>query len=195
MLSLAAVVSCGPNYRYVYDGDSAFERCYGLDYDQSAEPQVRQQCWATWLQSYSFGAGADRVEYARNRANGTPTSPSQPMATPVSNDSTPFQTSAPQTSVQQPAMEAHTAPANVAVPQGQVAAAWQRQQISEGGNPIAAPPPTAVQTVSHNDAPGAACGNDCHHTWNTCGTACPGSAAACVARCDDGYRECMRGCF
>ncbi len=34
VLSLA-LAACGPNYRYVYDGEAAFERCYALDYDEN----------------------------------------------------------------------------------------------------------------------------------------------------------------
>jgi hypothetical protein len=59
-----ALAACGPNYRYAYEGEGAFERCYALDYDNAAAPETRQQCWAAWLQSYSFGAGVDRRLHA-----------------------------------------------------------------------------------------------------------------------------------
>ena len=33
-----ALAACGPNYRYAYEGEGAFERCYALDYDNAAAP-------------------------------------------------------------------------------------------------------------------------------------------------------------
>ncbi len=182
-----ALAACGPNYRYVYDGEAAFERCYALDFDDNAAAPTRQQCWSAWLQSYSFGAGADRVEYARAHAAGqvTPPAPSAPVA-PLS------PLSPPRDAAQ---ADAHATPgASPGAPPG-ASSAWQREQISVGGNPVAAPPPTAQPASPESEPPGAACGNDCHATWHSCGTRCTGNDAACVARCDDGYRECMRGCF
>jgi hypothetical protein len=67
LTALTALVGCGPNYRYVYDGESAFERCYGLDYDSAVIDTARVSCWSSWLQSYSYGANPDRVDFARNR--------------------------------------------------------------------------------------------------------------------------------
>ncbi|MDB4932278.1 MAG: hypothetical protein JWM10_4762, partial [Myxococcaceae bacterium] len=73
-IAFSALAGCGPNYRYVYDGESAFERCYGLDYDSTVGDPARASCWSTWLQSYSYGANPDRVDFARNRLStlGTP---------------------------------------------------------------------------------------------------------------------------
>lgn len=197
VLSLA-LAACGPNYRYVYDGEAAFERCYALDYDENASAPTRQQCWSAWLQSYAFGAAADRVEYARTHASPQPAqqpsqlSPPQPQAPAVA-------LSAPQPSrvaalplPPPPPPDAFSTPAAT---QTAAATAWRREQISVGGNPIAAPPPTEAPATPETEPPGASCGNDCHSVWHTCGTRCTGNDAACVARCDDAYRECMRGCF
>jgi hypothetical protein len=188
-LSLAA---CGPNYRYVYDGEAAFERCYALDYDENAGAPTRQQCWSAWLQSYAFGAGADRVEYARAHATPQAAPLSAPPPAPMA------MRPAPPTNPQRPVLPIAPAPdafSTPAVTQSAAATAWRREQISVGGNPIAAPPPTEAPATPENEPPGASCANDCHTTWHTCGTRCTGNDAACVARCDDTYRDCMRGCF
>jgi hypothetical protein len=182
------LAACGPNYRYAYEGEGAFERCYALDYDNGAAPETRQQCWSAWLQSYSFGAGVDRVEYARGRVAQQPgANPTAVMPGPVAptlsarNDATSMNPMAPP-----PA----TAPASA-----NAADAWQRTQVSAGGTAIGAPSPTAPPAAPEAEPPGASCATGCHDTWHTCGTACAAGAATCVARCDDGYRDCMRGCF
>ncbi len=192
-LTLAA---CGPNYRYVYDGEAAFERCYALDYDEAASGPTRQQCWSAWLQSYAFGAAADRVEYARTHASPQAPqpslSPTTPPAAPAMALSPPQPRPAALPPPPPPPPDAFSTPAAT---QSAAATAWRREQISVGGNPIAAPPPTEAPTAPENEPPGTSCANDCHSTWHTCGTRCTGNDAACVARCDDAYRECMRGCF
>lgn len=184
-----ALVACGPNYRYVYDGEAAFERCYALDYDEAATAPTRQQCWSAWLQSYSFGAVGDRVDYARAHASGMsqqqlPQAPQAPAASP------------PPGAMMEPLASPEAPPPTTAPAMTQQAAtAWRREQISVGGNPVAAPPPTEAPAAPETEPPGASCASECHATWHTCGTRCTGNDAACVARCDDGYRECMRGCF
>lgn len=186
-----ALAACGPNYRYVYDGEAAFERCYALDYDDAATAPTRQQCWSAWLQSYSFGAGADRIDYARAHANGQAP---QPVAPPAPRAMAPLPPAA-----TVPAMEPFAPPAgpltSTPAMTQEAASAWRREQISVGGNAVAAPPPTAAPAAPESEPPGASCATECHGTWHTCGTRCTGNDAACVARCDDGYRECMRGCF
>jgi len=188
LLLVLPIAACGANYRYAYEGEGAFERCYALDYDNGAAPETRQQCWSAWLQSYSFGAGVDRVEYARGRVAQQPgTNPTAVMPGPVAptlgarNDVASMNPMAPP-----PA----TAPASA-----NPADAWQRAQVSAGGTAIGAPSPTAAPAAPEAEPPGASCATGCHDTWHTCGTACAAGAATCVARCDDGYRDCMRGCF
>jgi hypothetical protein len=187
-----ALAACGPNYRYVYDGEAAFERCYALDYDEGSTAPTRQQCWSAWLQSYSFGAGADRVDYARAHVNGQPQQPA--VQTPQA-AMAPLAT-APSAPTMEPLPPPPAGPPTSAPAMTQQAAsAWRREQISVGGNPVAAPPPTATPTAPESEPPGASCATECHATWHACGTRCTGNDAACIARCDDGYRECMRGCF
>jgi len=184
-LTLAA---CGPNYRYAYEGEGAFERCYALDYDNGAAPETRQQCWSAWLQSYSFGAGVDRVEYARSRVAQQPgVNPTTVMPGPVAPTLGPASTPREDVAMNPRALPPATAPAN--------ADAWQRAQVSAGGTAVGAPSPTAAPQAPEAEPPGAACGTACHETWHTCGTACAAGATTCVARCDDAYRDCMRGCF
>ena len=184
-----ALAACGPNYRYAYEGEGAFERCYALDYDNSAAPETRQQCWAAWLQSYSFGANVDRVEYARGRV-AQPTNAQGPAAVMPGPVAPTFAQRSEPAALSATAPPPNTAPANVGA-----ADAWQRAQVSAGGTAVGAPSPTAPAGAPEAEPPGHACGTTCHDTWHTCGAGCAGGQATCVARCDDAYRDCMRGCF
>lgn len=193
----AAALGCGPNYRYVYDGESAFERCYGLDYDNSVNDQARASCWSTWLQSYSYGANPDRIEFARNRLANVGAAERRAPSTAAA---------APNAAA--PAAAAMTAPgaapltvdvdralpAGPPAPEPAPAASPWNGRVSTGGNPVSAPPPTRHDSAGA-EPPGAACGHECRGQWGTCGGRCPRQDAACVARCDEGYRDCMRGCF
>jgi hypothetical protein len=76
--ALGLLAACGPNYRYVYDGESAFERCYANDFDAAVAPAVRSRCWQEWLQAYSYGGAADRVEFARGRLTALETQSAAP---------------------------------------------------------------------------------------------------------------------
>lgn len=197
--SLVAVAACGPNYRYVYDGESSFERCYALDYESSATPDARTQCWNTWLQTYSYGASADRIDYARQRLTAQGSAPTNQVAPPSALPAATGQAVQPQTAMSAPPPRAtsDTPSATMTLPTTPPPATnpWPGR-ISNGGNPVSAPPPTTPDSASTlGEPPGAHCGGDCRATWNTCGAACTGNDASCVARCDESYRDCMRGCF
>ena len=198
----AALAGCGPNYRYVYDGESAFERCYGLDYDTTVADTARSSCWSAWLQSYSYGANPDRVDFARNRlaaigtgerrnpagqASGANASTLNPSASSGGPGPTSAPTAALTVDVDRPA----TRPAASAETAG--ASPWSGR-MSTGGNPVNAPPPTH-QDSTGAEPPGATCAHDCRAAWSTASGRCPRQDAACVARSDEGYRDCMRGCF
>ncbi len=46
------------------------------------------------------------------------------------------------------------------------------------------------------DMPGDACARPCRAAWQRCFDGCNnGQDRACVATCDDTFRECMRGCY
>jgi hypothetical protein len=203
LVTFAALAGCGPNYRYVYDGESAFERCYGLDYDTTAADGARVSCWSTWLQSYSYGANPDRVDFARNRlaalgagdrrdaaapSSGANTASLNPSAVPGAAAPASAPTAALTVGGERPSVRPD-APAN-----GTPAPSPWSGRISTGGNPVNAPPPT-----QHDDTgaepPGASCAHDCRAAWSAAAARCPRQDAACVARSDEAYRECMRGCF
>lgn len=198
-LSLAAVVAalgCGPNYRYVYDGEGAFERCYALDFDVDIAPAARSECWSNWLQAYAYGSTSDRVEYARGRLSSisrqsdagaaatpaAPAAPSTPADEPVVNRAAP--------AVLTP--DAGDAPlrSNVMVSTFDAGAARDVQSST-----LVAPPATAPAQGTIGEPPGSRCGDDCRTQWSGCGERCTARDAACVAQCDERYRECMRGCF
>jgi hypothetical protein len=189
-LLLAAVtdLGCGPNYRYAYEGEAAFERCYALDYESAVTPGDRAGCWSAWLQHYSYGANPDRLDYARSRLTASsvagpqsatlnPTSPNAPI--PAAPSVAPPQLAAP--------ILANT-PA--ATPPAPTPAAPRPP-----GLPLTAPPATSAAPAASGDPPGSSCANECRSSWGSCGGGCTRRDAACEARCDDVYRDCMRGCY
>ena len=191
----ASAAACGPNYRYVYDGESAFERCYGLDYDSTATDAARAACWSAWLQSFSYGSNPDRVECARARL-GAAGAPPQRAAAPTSAPPRPM-TAPPTTGPMPAAAPTENAVLNAPLPEGAVPTAppgWS-ERPSTSGVPVSPPPPTQRATQGAGDPPGAACERECRSAWSTAGGRCPRQDAACVARADESYRECMRGCF
>lgn len=199
LLALSALAGCGPNYRYVYDGESAFERCYGLDYDSTVGDPARASCWSAWLQSYSYGANPDRVDFARNRLSALGTPDRRPPTAATSGAAVNLNAGA--TAAAAPSAPAtaltvdveRTAPAAPASPAAPAASPWSGR-MSTGGNPVNAPPPTH-QDETGAQPPGATCAHDCRTAWSSATARCPRQDAACVARGDEGYRECMRGCF
>jgi len=206
LTAFAALVGCGPNYRYVYDGESAFERCYGLDYDTAVADTARSSCWSAWLQSYSYGANPDRVDFARNRlaaiggverrAAAVPSSGAQVASTgPAAPTAGPPAVMAPAASPATPLTVDVDRVASLSPGPAEASSAsrWNGR-ISTGGNPVNAPPPTR-QDNTGAEPPGASCGHDCRAAWSTATAQCPRQDAACVARSDEGYRDCMRGCF
>lgn len=218
-ITTALTVGCGPNYRYAYDGEGAFERCYGLDFDTQIDNAQRARCWSDWLGAYASAASSERTEYARTRisalqsndsrsASAPPPAPSaERIHTPPAEEGAQRPSGAtlgpgvivtppqPPTSPQGPAPAPGAAgPVDVDranAPSPAVGDPW-RGRVSTGGNPIASPPPT--QSLGA-EPPGASCANDCRSAWSGSSARCASRDAACVARCDESYRDCMRGCF
>ncbi|MEZ4407235.1 MAG: hypothetical protein R3A52_12250 [Polyangiales bacterium] len=197
LAALLAAVGCGPNYRYVYDGEGAFERCYALDFDVDIAPAARSECWANWLQAYAYGSTSDRVEYARGRlASISRQTDSGAVATP------PAAPHAPTAPADEPVVN-RAAPA-ILTPDAGDAPLRSNVMVStfDAVLPRAtrrrrrwSPPATALAQGAIGEPPGARCGDDCRTQWSGCGERCTARDAACVAQCDERYRECMRGCF
>lgn len=68
--------------------------------------------------------------------------------------------------------------------------------------PVVAPPNNAASAVCEDnrpralDIPGESCARPCRAAWQRCFDGCNnGQDRACVATCDDTFRECMRGCY
>jgi len=191
---LTLLGACGPNYRYVYDGESAFERCYANDFDPEMAAPARSRCWQEWLRAYSYGGASDRVEYARSRVTAleapnpetpvdraaapAPTSPAEPPA-------------APGTTVAERAPPVSATPATPSERNGpSVGEPWR---ASAPALPSTAPTPT--QTPTDGEPPGSACASACRVSWQSAASRCAQRDASCVAHSDEGYRDCMRGCF
>lgn len=188
--ALGLLAACGPNYRYVYDGESAFERCYANDFDAAVTPAVRSRCWQEWLQAYSYGGAADRVEFARGRLTALETqSAAPPPPSPASPGAPgPASPSPAQASASPPPVPA--APSAPPAPTPGLGEPWRAVPHSL---PSTAPSPT--QAAPQADPPGAACANACRAAWQLAAGRCAQRDASCVAQSDEGYRDCMRGCF
>ncbi len=214
MAALAVIVGCGPNYRYVYDGESAFERCYANDFDPNLGPAARSRCWQEWLQSFSYGGATDRVEYARSRvtaleapaaapadaaapspspADTTPERPGAPTAAPTATATTPPPAGLPPR-IGPGVPAAGLGPAAPPSPERRGPALGEPWRAATATSlPSTAPTPT--QTPPEAEPPGAACAAACRVSWQSAAGRCAQRDAACVAHSDEGYRDCMRGCF
>jgi len=51
----------------VHQSNAYFERCHSADYDPTVQANIRQACWAAWLEHYTGGQPPERLEYARRR--------------------------------------------------------------------------------------------------------------------------------
>lgn len=178
---LAALSACGPNFRYVYDSEVSFERCYSEDFNTSSDATVRTRCWQAFLQSYTYGASADHVAYARER-----------IAHPESTPSNAIQRSA--NGPVDPPPNAPSAQSDRAIT-GPMAAPSSGAQAPLAAVPTEARSGPSASGATPAEPPGSACSNDCRGRWSTCSQACQTTDAACVAACDDTFRDCMRGCF
>lgn len=71
--------------------------------------------------------------------------------------------------------------------------------VSGPVNPPQSNPASAVCEDSRPralDMPGESCARPCRAAWQRCFDGCNnGQERACVAACDDTFRECMRGCY
>src|SRR5215510_7819445 len=80
-LWLLAVVSlsCGPSYRRLARSEWVYNECEGLDADPYVHPDTKRQCWQYWLARHDFHQPAERVAYARGRAQENAVLASQPQ--------------------------------------------------------------------------------------------------------------------
>ncbi len=214
-LGVVLALGCGPNYRYVYDGDAAFERCYAADFDHNASPIDRTSCWHSWLADFTYGANTERVDYARARVAhpdvlpGTASHPGElttPGTSSLPDGPAPPSGSAVGTATGSPSvgglLSAVPQPVppveggSQTTPPGISTDPTEGGRISAGGNPITAPAIVLPATVrGPSVAPGSACATGCLSAWNTATAQCPPNTASCIVHTDDRYRECMHGCF
>jgi hypothetical protein len=81
-------------------------------------------------------------------------------------------------------------PPNATVTQGGATVAPQPTASSAGAGVCEDSRPRALEM------PGERCASPCRAAWQQCFDRCnAGQDRACVANCDDTYRDCMRGCY
>ena len=61
------LLACGASVSQKYESDVRFERCLGLDWQETVDPGIRHRCWDEWVRFYAQGQNRDRIEYARNQ--------------------------------------------------------------------------------------------------------------------------------
>ncbi len=203
----AVIAACGPNLRTMADGQVEWERCYALDRDPGTSNDDRGACWTSWQGSYGNAAGADRAQYANTRLAEIRRPPGAPSSGGAPQDPRPM--GAPNANAQVAANAnvgvsgtANGAPNNPNVTFGTPTA--NGVPIAGGGQPGGDPNVGAQQPSDGNGTapggganslpPGQTCAGSCRGSWSSCNTPCR-SQAACVAQCDNTYRDCMRGCY
>ena len=182
-------LACGPSFQVVYEGDSRFEHCYALDENPNVLMQQKSDCWADWIQHYTYGQTRDRVEFAAiryraiQRAGTLPTDEAIMGAAPGEGTGLTLAAPAPTNAFAAPpnmmAEDAGSSPP----PISPVSSA-----LPEVHSPPS-PPPTATPELL---PPGGACIDDCAEKWHTCWNKCGNKA--CTA-CDRTYRACGRACL
>lgn len=195
----ALVLSCGPSFHAIYEGNARFEHCYALEENAQSPMRARADCWREWSEHYTYGQTRDRIQYATARyvaltqAPNVPTDEALMMAAPG----------------EMPRVTTITAPA----PSNAFAPPPKTLETMEAGAPI--PPPNDMSAIPQKDAPvtsapGMAvlpantCADSCGAAYHGCGTNCADKPdgglrdkekdKACQG-CEKTYRACMRGCF
>jgi hypothetical protein len=138
----------------------------------------------------SGGAGGTSPRWSAN--NPQPATPPVNTTRPANNAataSTPPQTPPPWNGAAQP---------GATISQGGVAAV--QPGPVDAGSAVGVTPPTAGVCEDNRpralELPGETCARPCRATWQRCYDRCGnGQDRACVAACDDAFRDCMRGCY
>jgi hypothetical protein len=201
---LLALLSCGPSFQAIYEGDARFEHCYAMDDNPNASLHEKGDCWKDWYQHYTYGQTRDRVEYAVARARALSRAPQVPTDEAM-------MAAAPG---EVPAGRSVAAPA----PTSAFAPPPKTLAEMDGGAPSSSslPPPrrdTRHATPATSAAlptgpslpppppPESECVGVCRQTWESCASACAdgagtktGAAPACP-ECEKAYVKCAKKCF
>lgn len=176
--AVATLGACSFGYQSIYEGDVRFEHCYRLDEETLTPIAEKQQCWAEWTRRSTYGQTRDRISYALAReralaAHGSATAP------PVR----------PSIELRKPT-NASPQPTNAFAPPPQMLV-----ELNDGGSRPGADARLGLVAAVRVQpgAPGEACAGVCAGDRGTCSGACQGDA--CLSRCDERYRACMRSCF
>lgn len=185
---LLLVGGCAPSLRMVHQSNAYFERCHGADFDPTVRPDLRRQCWARWLQHYTYGQPPDRIEYARNRLaaleDGETIAPLPGLARTAVGTS--FSASFLTTSARSDdaaATSGDAVPAELSDDQQREATVGDVPPVEP---PEELPPPPNVT---------GACAGVCTPRWNECVRRCDHRVEGCREACETEHRTCMRGCY
>jgi len=65
--ALLVSIACGPSLKQAQRSTDYYEQCYGADYDPSASPEQRRDCWSDWLRLHAKDQPPERIRYAEMR--------------------------------------------------------------------------------------------------------------------------------
>lgn len=175
------VAACGPSFQTIYENDARFEHCYALE-EGSASLTEKANCWNDWKKHHTLGQTRDCVDYATSRyvalnSNALPTDEGMMQAAPGE--------------VGERTQNTAPAPTNPFAPPEAMANEDAGSRTQQQTPPIPVASTVATQEPT-SDAPvrppGAACTDDCAHTWDSC------KRGRETKRCDGAYDRCVVGC-
>jgi len=202
----------------VHQSNAYFEQCHAADFDSTVTPELRRQCWARWLQHYTYGQPPDRVEYARARIaaleDGEEIEPLPGMSRAAVDGSYTASFFTPTAAVEHPEDDRPE-------PEPGAEGDGPQADTSEAAAGDEAAGATAVAEEAETDPaartavwerPGrrviqpqrefpeppntqGACARVCTPRWNVCIRRCDDRPESCREACETEHRTCMRGCF
>lgn len=182
----------------IHESDTYYERCYAADVDPESSMELRQQCWALWLEHYTPGQPPDRVAHARTRLAALeagvaePPLPGSIPTTEPSSDDLEALDGGVEEAAQVTERDAETtAAAPTEAGHGPSPADGTQTGVPRPDSPevragYRSPPPVRPTT---------ACDPVCAAAWDRCLPRCDGRERSCRAACQAQYRACQAGCY
>jgi hypothetical protein len=209
----AAVLACGPGFQAVYEGNSRFEHCYGLEETPQATMREKADCWRDWSDHYTYGQTRDRIQYAIARyvalsqAPNVPTDEALMMAAPgVTPRVSTITAPAPSNAFAPPPkvldVDGGSGYVGVAPPPSAAGTAATAPAVDPrttkavtGVKDAGAAPPPDDRSNARSELPGALCSDRCTTTLAACRETAKADAGDAAKACEPAYKKCMRGCF
>jgi hypothetical protein len=187
----ALVAACGPSMRGVHQSTAYFERCHAADFDPSVSLEQKEQCWATWLQYYTHGQPPHRVSYATERREALSRGeeveplPGVSYAAVDASQRSEYLTAG-----------GSTEPVPTVSPPEPAPSPEQADNAPPEPGPVE--PEAAPRERRLPGPPGrphGACVPICNPRWDSCVARCEDGVRQCRDACETEHRTCMAGCY